>query len=191
MTQNEMKARTKKFALRVIKLVDSLPNDLAASTIGKQLLRSGTSVGANYRSVCRAKSNADFISKLSIVEEEADESIYWMELLSDSKIIPHALLSDLINEADQIVAIIVKSIKTSKLRRAPKPNPSDLESGSVNPKSGLSNPKSAFPNPKSVWRKEWDSNPRYPFEVHSISSAASSTTPAPFRICFRVRDSSR
>ena len=142
MTQDEMKARTKKFALRVIKLANSLPKNLAADTIGKQLLRSGTSVGANYRSACRAKSNADFISKLGIVEEEADESIYWMELLSESKIVRHALLSDLINEADQIVAIIVKSIKTSKLRRAPRPNQSDLE-------SALQDPKSEFPNPKS------------------------------------------
>ena len=142
MTQNEMKERTKAFALRVIKLVNSLPNNLAANTIGKQLLRSGTSVGANYRSACRAKSNADFISKLGIVEEEADESIYWMELLSDSKIIRHQLLSGLIDEADQIVAIVVKSIKTSKLRRAPKPNQSDLRPASVNPRS-------EFPNPKS------------------------------------------
>jgi four helix bundle protein len=128
MTQDEMKARTKKFALRIVKLVNSLPNTLTAGTIGKQLLRSGTSVGANYRSACRAKSTADFISKLSIVEEEADESIYWMELLVDSKIVRQPLLSDLIDEADQIVAIVVKAIKTSKLRR---------------------NPKSEFRNPKS------------------------------------------
>ena len=128
MTQEQMKQRTKRFALRIIKLANSLPNTLAASTIGKQLLRSGTSVGANYRSACRAKSTADFISKLSIVEEEGDESIYWMELLAESRIVPERRLSDLMNEADQIVAIIVKAIKTSKLRR---------------------NPKSEFPNPKS------------------------------------------
>jgi len=128
MTQEQMKQRTKRFALRIIKLANSLPNTLAANTIGKQLLRSGTSVGANYRSACRAKSTADFISKLSIVEEEGDESIYWMELLAESRIVPEGRLSDLMNEADQIVAIIVKSIKTSKLRR---------------------NPKSEFQNPKS------------------------------------------
>jgi four helix bundle protein len=135
MTQEEMKARTKKFALRIIKLVNSLPKTPAANTIGKQLLRSGTSVGANYRSACRAKSTADFISKLSVVEEEADESIYWMELLTESNIVRRELLSNLINEADQIVAIIVKSIKTAKLRRSPRVR--------------SSNPKSEFPNPKS------------------------------------------
>ena len=128
MTQSEMKLRTKRFALRTIKLVDCLPNTGTASTIGKQLLRSGTSVGANYRSACRAKSTADFISKLSIVEEEADESVYWMELLVESNIVRHRLLVDLIDEAGQIVAIIVKSIKTTKQKR---------------------NPKSEFPNPKS------------------------------------------
>ena len=123
-----MKARTKRFALRIIKLVSSLPNISVATTIGKQLLRSGTSVGANYRAVCRAKSTADFICKLSIVEEEADESVYWMELLVESDIVAEALLADLIDEANQIVSIIVAAIKTSKLKR---------------------NPKSEFRNPKS------------------------------------------
>ena len=81
MNREEMKRRTKQFALRVIRLVESLPRGRTADVIGKQLLRSGTSVGANYRSACRAKSPADFISKMGIVEEEADESLYWMELL--------------------------------------------------------------------------------------------------------------
>src|SRR6478735_142104 len=107
MTQEQMKQRTKRFALRIIKLANSLPNTLAAITIGKQLLRSGTSVGANYRSACRAKSTADFISKLSIVEEESDESIYWMELLIEAAIIREPLLAELIDEANQIVAMIV------------------------------------------------------------------------------------
>ena len=120
MTQDEMKARTRQFALRVIKLVESLPGTRAANTIGHQLLRCGTSVGANYRSACRAKSTADFISKLSIVEEEADESIYWMELLVESGTVREDLLNRLIDEANQIVSIIVKSIKTSKLKRNPK-----------------------------------------------------------------------
>lgn len=128
MTQQEMKERTKRFALRVIKLVDALPSTTSAQVLGKQLLRSGTSVGANYRSACRAKSPADFISKLSIVEEEADESIYWMELLVDSNLVKESLLANLINEADQVVAIIVSAIKTSKQKR---------------------NPKSAIPIPKS------------------------------------------
>ena len=128
MTPQEMKARTKRFALRVIKLVDALPKSYSSQVIGKQLLRSGTSVGANYRAACRAKSTRDFISKLSIVEEEADESIYWMELLVDSNLVKKSLLADLMSEADQLVAIVVSSLKTLKRKR---------------------NPKSEFPNPKS------------------------------------------
>ena len=129
MTQEEMKTRTKQFALRVIRLVESLPNGKAANVIGNQLLRSGTSVGANYRASCRAKSTADFVHKLSIVEEETDESIYWMELLVEGKIIKENLLENLMNEADQILSIIVSSIKTVKEKRNPKsqiPNPKSL-----------------------------------------------------------------
>jgi len=128
MTQDEMKQRTKKFALRVIKLVEALPNARTSSVLGHQLLRSGTSVGANYRAACRAKSTADFIAKLCIVEEEADETIYWIELLIDSNQIKSNLVEDLLDEANQILSIIVSAIKTSKLKR---------------------NPKSAIPNPKS------------------------------------------
>jgi four helix bundle protein len=128
MTQQQMKARTKAFALRIIKLVSTLPNTSVANTLGKQLLRSGTSVGANYRSACRAKSTADFICKLAIVEEESDESVYWMELFVESDIVRNARLVDLIDEGNQIVSIIVAAIKTTKQKR---------------------NPKSEFPNPKS------------------------------------------
>ena len=129
MTQEEMKARTKKFALRVIRLVESLTNTKTANVIGNQLLRSGTSVGANYRAACRAKSTADFISKLSIVEEENDESIYWIELLIESETVKENLLQNLMEEADEILSIIVSSIKTLKEKR---------------------NPKSQIPNPKSI-----------------------------------------
>lgn len=129
MTQEEMKGRTKQFALRITRLVESLPNTKTAQVVGKQLLRSGTSVGANYRASCRAKSTADFIHKLSIVEEEADESIYWMELLVDGEIIKVSLLEKLMDEANQIISIVVASIKTSKEKR---------------------NPQSAIPNPKSL-----------------------------------------
>jgi four helix bundle protein len=128
MTQDEMKQRTKRFALRIINLVENLPPSKTANVIGNQLLRCGTSVGANYRASCRAKSNADFIHKLSIVEEEGDESIYWMELLIESNIVSSKKLEKLIDEANQIVSIVVSSIKTSKTKR---------------------NPKSEFPNPKS------------------------------------------
>ena len=89
MTEEEFKKRTKRFALRTIRLVETLPRGRAtADVIGRQLLRSSTSVGANYRAACRARSTADIISKLGIVEEEADESLFWMELLIDAELIP-------------------------------------------------------------------------------------------------------
>lgn len=88
MNEVEFKNRTKQVALRVIRLVDSLPNSTVPQTIGKQLLRSGTSIGANYRAACRGKSTADVLHKLAIVEEEADESLYWLELLVESDIFP-------------------------------------------------------------------------------------------------------
>ncbi len=117
MNEDTMKARTKAFALRVIKLTESLPATRAADVIGKQLLRSATSVGANYRASRRGKSRADFIHKLAIVEEEADESAYWLELLAESGIVPPAKLADLMREFDEITAIIVASIRTAKARR--------------------------------------------------------------------------
>ena len=126
MTQNEMKARTMKFALRIIRLVENLPNNKTSGVLGHQLLRSGTSVGANYRASCRAKSRADFISKLAIVEEEADESIYWMELLIESNQIKKNLVDNLMKEAHEILSIVVAAIKTIKQKRDPKsaiPNP--------------------------------------------------------------------
>jgi four helix bundle protein len=117
MEPKDLKQRTKKFALRIIRLVESLPRGKITDVIGKQLLRSGTSVGANYRSACRAKSTADFISKMGTVEEEADESIYWMELLIESGLISKDEVGELLDEADQIVAITVSSIKTARRRK--------------------------------------------------------------------------
>lgn len=114
MKADELKKRTKSFALRIIKMVESLPRGRTTGVIGRQLLRSGTSVGANYRSACRAKSPADFINKMSIVEEEADESIFWMELLVDSGVIGEPLLKSLILEANEILAITVASINTAR-----------------------------------------------------------------------------
>jgi len=114
MTSEELKQRTRQFALRVIRLVQSLPKDYVATTIGKQLLRSGTSVGANYRAACRGRSAAEFRAKLGIVEEEGDESIYWMELLIDSGYVPAERLKNLIEEANELVAITVASINTSR-----------------------------------------------------------------------------
>jgi len=116
MDKETMKRRTKQFALRVIRLVESLPRGRTAEVIGRQLLRSGTSVGANYRAACRAKSTADFISKMGTVEEETDESLYWMELLIEAEIVEPMRLELLMNEADELLAITVTSLNTAKRR---------------------------------------------------------------------------
>jgi four helix bundle protein len=117
MTREEMKARAKAYANRVVKLCAALPNNWIARILGQQLLRSGTSVGANYRAVCRAKSNADFINKLRVVEEECDESLFWMELLVDNNLIRPSRLAGLMKEADEILALVVSSAKTARTSR--------------------------------------------------------------------------
>lgn len=114
MTPALMKQRTKDFALRIIGLVNELPKGKVADTIGRQLIRSGTSVGANYRSACRARSAADFISKMTIVEEEADESVFWIELLIESGALSEKRLLGIKNEANELVAITVASINTAR-----------------------------------------------------------------------------
>jgi four helix bundle protein len=114
---DELRIRTKAFALRVIKLAESLPNSVTGRVIKGQLLRAGTSVGANYRAAKRAKSTADFISKMGTVEEEADEAMYWMELIVESGSMSENLVSDLYYEADEILAMTVASIKTAKRTR--------------------------------------------------------------------------
>jgi four helix bundle protein len=114
MNNENLKLRTKRFALDVIAFVEKLPRDRTCDVLGRQLLRSGTSVGANYRSACRAKSLADFISKMGIVEEEADESGFWMELLFDSKKIRADQIKVLMQEANELVAITVTSINTAR-----------------------------------------------------------------------------
>jgi four helix bundle protein len=100
--------------LRIINMVESLPKGRTAEVIGRQLLRAGTSVGANYRAACRAKSPADFIAKMGIVEEETDETIYWLELLVKSGLIQENDIKDLTDEANQLLAMTVSSIKTAK-----------------------------------------------------------------------------
>lgn len=112
--KDELSDRTKAFALRVIKLVDALPNTPVARVIRNQLLRCGASVGANYRAAKRAKSTADFISKMGTVEEEADELMYWMELIVETKLLKESRISDLYQEADEILAMVVTSIKTAR-----------------------------------------------------------------------------
>jgi four helix bundle protein len=114
MNAEDLKTRTKQFGLRTIRLVEDLPATKTANVIGNQLLRSGTSVGANYRSACRARSKPDFISKASIALEEADESQYWMELLVDAGIVPANKLDGLAKEANEIVAILTASVKTAR-----------------------------------------------------------------------------
>ncbi|MEO1210117.1 MAG: four helix bundle protein [Cyanobacteria bacterium J06638_20] len=115
MDEAAFKQRTKQLALRVIRLTDALPVKPSSSVIGRQLMRCATSVGANYRAACRAKSTADLIAKLSIVEEEADECLYWLELLVESVTLPAAKLQALMPETNEILAMTVASIKT--LRR--------------------------------------------------------------------------
>jgi four helix bundle protein len=119
MTRSEMKERTKAYANRIVNLCCSLPNNWVAQILGGQLLRSGTSVGANYRAVCRAKSAADFLNKLKIVEEECDESMFWMELLVDNNLVKASRLQNLLLEANEILSIVVASAKTVRASNRP------------------------------------------------------------------------
>ncbi len=114
MTPDELKLRTKAFALRVIRLAEVFPRTPTAGVIQRQIVRSGTSVGANYRAACRARSRADFAAKLAIAEEEADETLYWLELLADSGLIKAEQLSELQREASELVAIMTASRKTAE-----------------------------------------------------------------------------
>ncbi len=116
MTQDELKNRTKEFALRIINLVETFLKTFLGRHVGGQLIRSGTSVPANYRVACRAKSNADFIAKMGIVEEEADESAFWIEFAGDTALVKPDLVTDLLDEANQLVAIFVASINTARGR---------------------------------------------------------------------------
>ena len=109
-----LKVRTKEFALRVLRLYSSLPHTEEARILGRQILRSGTSIGANYRAACRGRSRAEFAAKLGIVLEEADDTVFWLELIQDASIVPKEKLSALTKEANEIVAIIVASLRTVK-----------------------------------------------------------------------------
>ena len=112
--RDELKQRTKMFALRVIKVYQSLPKTTEAQIIGKQLLRSATSIAANYRAACRARSQAEYFSKISIVIEEADETMFWLELLWESNIFKQELLQNLYDENEEILKIVVVSRKNSQ-----------------------------------------------------------------------------
>jgi four helix bundle protein len=117
MTPDELKARTKAFALRVVNLADAMPPSPAAQVIGRQLLRSATSVGANYRAACRAQSRADFAARLSIVIEETDEALYWLEPLEESGVFKGDRLAELRKEANELLSIVIASRKTAKTVR--------------------------------------------------------------------------
>jgi four helix bundle protein len=110
----EMKLRTFRFGLATIRLAESLPKSVATKTLGNQLLRSGTSVGANYRAACRARSRADFVSKMKIAEEECDEALYWLNILIGSGILKSEDVSKLEKEGNELLSIIVASIKTAR-----------------------------------------------------------------------------
>ena len=114
MTKEELKQRTKLFALSIIKLAENLPQNKAGNIIGNQIIRSGTSVAANYRSACKARSSADFVSKITVVEEECDETLLWLELISESGMINKEKLKPLIKEANELTAIFTASGKTAK-----------------------------------------------------------------------------
>jgi len=113
----DLQARTKGFALRVIHLYSSLPKTTVAQVLGKQLLRSGTSVGAQYREAARARSRAEFISKVESSSQELEETVYWLELLAESGIVSQPLIGTLLKEADELMAIFVSSVKTAKTQK--------------------------------------------------------------------------
>ena len=114
MTREEMKDRLKAFAVRIIKLVDKLPGTQAGKAIGNQIVRSGTSPGANYRAACIGKSDKDFLNKLKMVEEELDETLYWLELIMELELVKPDLLKGLYQENKELVSIVVKSIITMR-----------------------------------------------------------------------------
>ena len=142
MNNDHLKQRTKRFALEIVKLVEALPPGKTCEVLGRQLLRSGTSVGANYRAACRAKSPADFILKMGIVEEEADESSFWIELLVEAGKLNGSKAAPLIKECNELVAITVASIRTAKKGR-------ELDhSAPRTPNSELPAPHSALRTPR-------------------------------------------
>jgi four helix bundle protein len=113
-TSEDLKRRTKKFAADIVNFARALPRDVASAHMARQIVKSGTAVGANYRASCRAKSNADFISKMTTVEEEADETMFWMQLLVATDTVPAKSAAALLDEAEQLLRIVVASINTAR-----------------------------------------------------------------------------
>ena len=114
MTAMDLQARTRGFARRIVKLVDSLPNTISGRAIGTQVIRSGTSIGANYREACYGRSQKDFTSRISIAYSECQETIYWLEVIADTELIRPARLKSILSEANELAAILCASIKTSR-----------------------------------------------------------------------------
>jgi len=151
MTEQEMKRRTKRFALSVMGLVGKLKRGTVEDAVGRQLAKSGPSVGANYRSACRGRSPADFVSRLAIEEEEADETCYWLELIVEGKLLPRDEVAPVLTEANELTAILTASVKTARKnateaqsgrqRHDHKPR-ADAVAERPNPKSRIRNPES-------------------------------------------------
>jgi len=131
---DDMKQRTRAFALRTLRLSQALPKGRIGDVLARQLLRSGTSVGANYRAACRARSHADFIAKMGIVEEELDESLYWMDLILEESLVSRQRLGPLMKETDELLSMTVASIKTARSNRR----------GGARSKSAIRTPQSAI-----------------------------------------------
>ncbi|MBI5330617.1 MAG: four helix bundle protein [Betaproteobacteria bacterium] len=127
MDKDALKLRTRRFALAVIQLVEGMPKSMSSTVIGRQVMRAGTAVGANYRAACRARSRAEFIAKLGIVEEEADECIYWFELMEEANLLPQTSIAPLKSEANELLSIIIATIRSTR--------------STANPKSEIRNPK--------------------------------------------------
>ena len=117
MTQDDLKDRTKKYGLRMMKLSDALPKTNSGKVIGNQLLRSGTSVGANYRAACRARSKTEFIAKLGVVAEEADECAFWLELIMEGQLLKLRLIESLYQETKELIAIFTTTLKSAKSKK--------------------------------------------------------------------------
>ena len=120
MTEKELKIRTRKFAVEILNFDDKLPNRRSANIIGNQLGRSASSIASNYRAACRARSHAEFIAKIGIVEEEADESIFWLDVIPDTKNSTTELITPLLNEARELTAIFTAASKTAKQNKSNK-----------------------------------------------------------------------
>ncbi|MBA2433647.1 MAG: four helix bundle protein [Chthoniobacterales bacterium] len=136
MNAEELKERTKQFALRVMHLVDALPKSTKARAIANQIIRSGTSVAANYRAACRARSRAEFVSKVGVVEEESDETALWLELIIADQILPNKKVQPLLTEANELVAIMASSVISARANQG--------KERRTSPKSEISNQKSAI-----------------------------------------------